>query len=82
MKFPGKFITKLKILRNEIFKDTKIYVPFSNYSRTNAITKLYDRYFYSKYGVNIPKDLLIYPKGDRKFHPRFQNFKRENKHHY
>jgi predicted acylesterase/phospholipase RssA len=69
-------ITK-KNLRNEVFFDMDVY--FTSLTCTQKIAKLYEKYFYSKYNVRYLKDLLIIPKGEKIFNPRFQNFKRKNK---
>ena len=66
-----------KNIRNEVLLDLEIY--FTSLNRTQKIAKLYDKYFYSKYNMKFLKDLLIIPKGEKKFNPRFQNFKRKNK---
>lgn len=75
-----------KNLRNEIFVNfssfdemVDFYTPFNHFSRTKKIATLYDKYFYSNYHVTYLKDLLISPKDERNFFPRFQNFKRENR---
>ena len=70
-------IITAKNIRNEVFLDLKIY--FTSLTRTQKIAKLYDKYFYSKYNVKFLKDLLIIPKGEKKFNPHFHNFKRKNK---
>ena len=63
-----------KNIRNEAFFNFNIFS-----SRTQKVAKLYYKYFYAKYNVIYLKDLLIIPKGEKNFKPRFQNFKRKNK---
>jgi len=70
-------IVTTKNIRNEVFFDVNIYL--SPLTRTQKIAELYDKYFYSRYNVKFLKDLLITPKGEKNFYPRFQNFKRKNK---
>ena len=70
-------IITTKNIRNEVFEDLRIY--FTPLTRTQKIATLYDKYFYSKYNVKFLKDLLIIPKGEKKFNPHFENFKRKNK---
>lgn len=60
----------------------KVLNPFSSYSRTNKLGKIYQKRFYNKYKKYM-NELIITPKDHKNkkegFRPRFNNWNRKNK---